>query len=158
LIFIGRHRSCDESVANRPFWTCHADALAFAHAHHDAADSARIARFHGARSHDHADADCDLAAVAAPAMRLRAQQQDEHSARQLDADMVLARREAIKRNTRVLICPRAPPPASARRDDDRVDARMARLLRRGLRQRLRRHRDTNPNPIRQHGALEATLT
>ena len=47
-----------------------------------------------------------LAAMAAPAMMefIRANRLSA-IARQLDADLLLARREAIKRNTRVLVCP-----------------------------------------------------
>ena len=47
-----------------------------------------------------------LAAIAAPGMMdfIRANRLST-TARQLDADLLLARREAIKRNTRVLVCP-----------------------------------------------------
>jgi type IV fimbrial biogenesis protein FimT len=101
-----------------------------------------------------------LAAIAVPAMAdfIRNNRMST-SARQLDADMILARREAIKRNTRVLVCPKG---ATANKcgtatttawtqgwlvcydadfDNDCDDTA-----------------DTNPNPIRQHGAMETTLT
>lgn len=101
-----------------------------------------------------------LAAIAAPAMMdfLRNNKMST-AARQLDADMVLARREAIKRNTRVLVCPKGATAGKcatvtttawtqgwlvcydADFDNDCDDTA-----------------DTNPNPIRQHGAMETTLT
>ena len=101
-----------------------------------------------------------LAAIAAPAMIdfVRSNKMST-AARQLDADMALARREAIKRNTRVLMCPRGSVAGKcatattsawtqgwlvcydADFDNDCDDTA-----------------DTNPNPIRQHGAMETTLT
>jgi type IV fimbrial biogenesis protein FimT len=101
-----------------------------------------------------------LAAIAVPAMAdfIRNNRMNT-SARQLDADMILARREAIKRNTRVLICPKGATAGKcgtatttawtqgwlvcydADFDNDCDDTA-----------------DTNPNPIRQHGAMETTLT
>ena len=99
-----------------------------------------------------------LAAIAAPGMmdfvrngRLST------AARQFDADVLLARREAIKRNTRVLVCPvgatankcgsgTAWAPGwlvcyDANLDGDCDDTVTG-----------------NPNPIRKHGALDASLT
>ena len=63
-----------------------------------------------------------LAAIAAPGMMdfIRANRLST-AARQLDADLLLARREAIKRNTRVLVCPVMAHrlPASAERGPPR---------------------------------------
>ena len=81
------------------------------------------------------------------------------AARQLDADMVMARREAIKRNTRVLVCPKGSTAGKcgtatttawtsgwlvcydADSDNDCDDTS-----------------SSNPNPIRQHAALDSSLT
>jgi len=80
------------------------------------------------------------------------------TARQLDADLQMARREAIKRNARVLVCPvgsiagKCGSGASAwasgwlvcydmTSDNDCDDTATG-----------------NPNPIRQHGAVETGLT
>ena len=81
------------------------------------------------------------------------------AARQLDADMMLARREAIKRNTRVIVCVKGSTAGKcgtasasawkngwlvcydADSDNDCDDTSTA-----------------NPNPIRQHAALESVLT
>lgn len=101
-----------------------------------------------------------LAAIAAPGMMdfIRSNRMSS-AARQLDADMILARREAIKRNLRVLICPVGSTAGKcgtatttawtqgwlvcydANSDGD-CDDTVA----------------DNPNPIRKHGALEPTLT
>ena len=100
-----------------------------------------------------------LAAVAAPGMLdfIRSNRLST-AARQFDADLVLARREAIKRNTRVLVCPVGTTAGkcgsgttawaqgwlvcydadqSGDCDDTATD---------------------NPNPIRSHGVIEPTLT
>jgi len=101
-----------------------------------------------------------LSAIAAPAMIDFVRNNKMNSAaRQLDADMILARREAIKRNTRVLVCPKGATAGKcatatatawtqgwlvcydADFDNDCDDTA-----------------DTNPNPIRQHGAMDVTLT
>jgi type IV fimbrial biogenesis protein FimT len=101
-----------------------------------------------------------LSAVAAPGMiDFIRNNRLSTAARQLDADMLLARREAIKRNARVLVCPKgsvAGKCATAtttawtsgwlvcydmNADGDCDDTATG-----------------NPNPIRQHAALEATLT
>jgi type IV fimbrial biogenesis protein FimT len=101
-----------------------------------------------------------LAAIAAPAMiDFIRNNKMSTAARQLDADMTLARREAIKRNTRVLICPMGSVAGKcatattsawaqgwlvcydADFDGDCDDTATS-----------------NPNPIRQHAALESTLT
>jgi type IV fimbrial biogenesis protein FimT len=101
-----------------------------------------------------------LAAVAAPSMiDFVRNNKMSTAARQLDADMTLARREAIKRNTRVLICPMGSVASKcgtatttawkqgwlvcydADFDGDCDDTAT-----------------DNPNPIRQHAALETTLT
>ena len=80
------------------------------------------------------------------------------AARQLDADLLVARREAIKRNNRVLVCPVGSVADKcgsgttawaqgwlvcydADQSGDCDDATTG-----------------NPNPIRRHGAIEATLT
>ena len=99
-----------------------------------------------------------LAAIAAPGMMdfIRSNRLST-ATRQLDADVLLARREAIKRNTRVLVCPVGSTankcgsgPAwtqgwlvcyDANLDGDCDDTATG-----------------NPNPIRKHGALDATLT
>jgi type IV fimbrial biogenesis protein FimT len=101
-----------------------------------------------------------LAAVAAPGMLdfIRSNRLST-AARQFDADLVLARREAIKRNTRVLVCPVGDVAGKcgaatttawtqgwlvchdANADGDCDDAVAG-----------------NPNPIRKHGALDASLT
>ena len=100
-----------------------------------------------------------LAAVGAPGMLefIRANRLST-AARQLDADMLLARREAIKRNTRVLVCPVGSVAGKcgsgttawaqgwlvcydADQNGDCDDTAAA-----------------NPNPIREHPALEPTLT
>ena len=100
-----------------------------------------------------------LAAVAAPGMMefVRANRLSA-TARQLDADMLLARREAIKRNTRVLVCPVGTVADKcgsgttawaqgwlvcydADQSGDCDDTATA-----------------NPNPIRSHGVIEPTLT
>jgi type IV fimbrial biogenesis protein FimT len=79
-------------------------------------------------------------------------------ARQLDADLLVARREAIKRNARVLVCPVGTVAGKcgsgtttwangwlvcydADQSGDCDDTTTA-----------------NPNPIRHHGAIEPTLT
>jgi type IV fimbrial biogenesis protein FimT len=101
-----------------------------------------------------------LAAIAAPSMiDFVRNNKMSTAARQLDADMLLARREAIKRNTRVLVCPRGSTAGKcatvtttawtqgwlvcydADFDGDCDDAVTG-----------------NPNPIRQHLALESVLT
>ena len=101
-----------------------------------------------------------LAAIAAPAMiDFVRNNKMSTAARQLDADMLLARREAIKRNTRVLVCPKGSTAGKcatvttsawtqgwlvcydADFDGDCDDAATG-----------------NPNPIRQHAALESVLT
>jgi len=100
-----------------------------------------------------------LAGIAAPGMMdfIRSNRLST-TARQLDADLLLARREAIKRNTRVLVCPVGSVAgkcgsgtaawaqgwlvcydADASGDCDDTVA-------------------TNPNPIRRHGAIEPSLT
>lgn len=99
-----------------------------------------------------------LSAIAAPSMMefVRANKLST-VARQLDADLLVARREAIKRNQRVLVCPVGTTAGhcgsgtawaggwlvcyDADQDGD-CDATA----------------DGNPNPIRQHGALDAALT
>jgi len=101
-----------------------------------------------------------LAGIAAPSMiDFVRNNKMAAAARQLDADMVLARREAIKRNTRVLVCPLGSTAGKcatatatawtqgwlvcydADFDNDCDDTAT-----------------NNPNPIRQHAALESTLT
>jgi type IV fimbrial biogenesis protein FimT len=101
-----------------------------------------------------------LASIAAPSMiDFVRNNKMAAAARQLDADMILARREAIKRNTRVLVCPRGSTAGKcatatttawtqgwlvcydADFDNDCDDTAT-----------------NNPNPIRQHAALESTLT
>ena len=100
-----------------------------------------------------------MAAIAAPGMMefIRANRLST-AARQFDADVVLARREAIKRNVRVLVCPvgntvdRCGSGTTAwgsgwlvcydADQDNDCDATAT----------------GNPNPIRKHGALGATLT
>ena len=101
-----------------------------------------------------------LGALAAPGMLdfIRSNRLST-AARQLDADMLLARREAIKRNARVIVCAKgsiAGKCATAsttawtqgwlvcydmNSDGDCDDAIT-----------------DNPNPIRQHAALETTMT
>jgi type IV fimbrial biogenesis protein FimT len=100
-----------------------------------------------------------LTAVAAPGMMdfIRANRMST-TARQFDADLVLARREAIKRNLRVLVCPVGTTVNhcgsgatawgsgwlvcyDADQDND-CDATAT----------------DNPNPIRKHGAVEANVT
>jgi type IV fimbrial biogenesis protein FimT len=99
-----------------------------------------------------------LSAIAGPGMMdfVRANRLNT-AARQLDADMLVARREAIKRNQRVLVCPVGTTAGhcgsgtawaggwlvcyDADQDND-CDATAT----------------GNPNPIRQHGALDASLT
>ena len=101
-----------------------------------------------------------LAGLAAPSMiTFMRSNKMATAARQLDADMMMARREAIKRNTRVLVCPTGSTAgkcatatttawtsgwlvcydADSNNDCDDTSA-------------------TNPNPIRQHAALESVLT
>jgi Tfp pilus assembly protein FimT len=101
-----------------------------------------------------------LAGLAAPSMiDFVRNNKMSTTARQLDADIVLARREAIKRNTRVLVCPQGGTAGKcgtvtttawtqgwlvcydADFDNDCDDTAA-----------------TNPNPIRQHAALESMLT
>ena len=100
-----------------------------------------------------------MAAIAAPGMMdLIRSNRLGTAARQLDADLVLARREAIKRNTRVLVCPVGSVAGKcgsgttawaqgwlvchdADLDGDCDNAATG-----------------DPNPIRRHGAIEATLT
>jgi len=101
-----------------------------------------------------------LAAIAAPGMMefVRANRLSA-TARQLDADLLLARREAIKRNMRVLVCPVTTATAvtcssgtatwasgwlvcyDADQSGD-CDATAT----------------ANPNPIRRHGPIEPSLT
>lgn len=101
-----------------------------------------------------------MAAIAAPGMIDFIQNNRmSTAARQIDADMILARREAIKRNMRVIVCAKgsvagkcATPTTTAwtqgwlvcydaNADGDCDDTATG-----------------NPNPIRQHAALEPTLT
>jgi len=100
-----------------------------------------------------------MAAIAAPGMvEFIRSNRLSTAARQLDADVVLARREAIKRNLRVLVCPVGTTAGhcgsgattwaqgwlvcyDADQDND-CDATAT----------------GNPNPIKQHGALDKTLT
>ena len=101
-----------------------------------------------------------LAAVAAPGMmdfvrngRLST------AARQLDADIALARREAIKRNTRVLVCPIGTDPV-------KCGTVTTTIWKQGWLVCYDANFDSNcddtatgnPNPIRRHDALDATLT
>ena len=107
-----------------------------------------------------------LAAVAAPGMMefVRANRLSA-TARQLDADLLLARREAIKRNMRVLVCPVTTATAvtcssgtatwasgwlvcyDANQDGD--------CDRTG---NPTTYDAANPNPIRRHGPIEPSLT
>jgi type IV fimbrial biogenesis protein FimT len=100
-----------------------------------------------------------LAAIAAPGMVdfIRVNRMST-SARQFDADLVLARREAIKRNLRVLVCPvgnvvdRCGSGTATWKNgwlvcydadqDNDCDATVT----------------GNPNPIRKHAALDGSLT
>ena len=100
-----------------------------------------------------------LAAIAAPGMLdfVRNSRMGT-AARQLDADIVLARREAIKRNSRVLVCPVGSTAGQCgagtaawaqgwlvcydKDFDGACDATAT----------------TDPNPIRQHGPIDASLT
>jgi type IV fimbrial biogenesis protein FimT len=100
-----------------------------------------------------------LAGIAAPGMMdfIRSNRLGT-SARQLDADLLLARREAIKRNMRVLVCPVSSSAGhcgsgttawaqgwlvcyDADSDND-CDATTG----------------TNPNPVRRHGPIDASMT
>jgi type IV fimbrial biogenesis protein FimT len=79
------------------------------------------------------------------------------AARQLDADILLARREAIKRNSRVLVCVVTTTAGACGTgtawangwlvcyDNDQDGA-------------CDTSTSTNPNPIRQHGKLDSSLT
>ena len=101
-----------------------------------------------------------LGAIAAPSMiNFVRTNKMTSAARQLDADMMLARREAIKRNTRVLVCPlgstagqcgTATTSAWASGWIVCYDADFDNQCDSGT--------STNPNPIRQHAALESVLT
>jgi len=100
-----------------------------------------------------------LAAIAAPSMiDFVRNNKMSTAARQLDADMMLARREAIKRNMRVIVCIKGSTAGKcgtaatawaagwlvcydADSDNDCDDTSAA-----------------NPNPIRQHAAISSTLT
>src|SRR5438093_830980 len=100
-----------------------------------------------------------MSAIAGPGMMdfIRANRMST-AARQFDADVALARREAIKRNLRVLVCPvgntvnHCGSGATAwgngwlvcydADQDNDCDATAT----------------GNPNPIRKHGALDATVT
>ena len=101
-----------------------------------------------------------LAAIAAPGMmdfvrngRLST------AARQFDADIALARREAIKRNTRVLVCPIGNDPV-------KCGTATTTIWKQGWLVCYDANFDSNcddtatgnPNPIRRHDALDATLT
>jgi len=101
-----------------------------------------------------------LAAIAAPGMmdfvrngRLST------AARQFDADIALARREAIKRNTRVLVCPIGNDPV-------KCGTATTTIWKQGWLVCYDANFDSNcddtatgnPNPIRRHDALDVTLT
>lgn len=100
-----------------------------------------------------------LAAVAAPGMVdfIRSNRLST-TARQLDADISLARREAIKRNTRVLVCPVG---SVAGKCGSGTSAWAQGWLVCYDADQSGDCDDTatgNPNPIRRHGAIETTLT
>jgi len=100
-----------------------------------------------------------MAAIAAPGMvEFIRSNRLSTAARQLDADVVLARREAIKRNLRVLVCPVGSTAGHCGSgattwaqgwlvcydadQDNECDATA----------------NGDPNPIRKHGAIEANVT
>jgi len=99
-----------------------------------------------------------MSAIAAPGMLdfIRVNRLST-AARQLDADILLARREAIKRNARVLVCVKSSTAGVCGSgtawaggwivcyDADQDNA-------------CDTSTTTNPNPIRQHAALDASLT
>ena len=99
-----------------------------------------------------------MSAIAAPGMMdfLRSNRLSM-AARQLDADILLARSEAIKRNARVLVCVKGSTAGQCGSgtawaggwivcyDANRDNA-------------CDTSTSTNPNPIRQHGKLDSTLT
>ena len=100
-----------------------------------------------------------LAAMAAPAMMdvIRANRLSA-TARQLEADLLLARREAIKRNTRVLVCPVG---TTAGKCGSGTTAWALGWLVCYDADQSGDCDDTatnNPNPIRSHGVIEPTLT
>jgi type IV fimbrial biogenesis protein FimT len=101
-----------------------------------------------------------LAAIAAPSMIIFVHNNKmSTAARQLDADMLLARREAIKRNMRVLVCPIGS-----------VAGKCPTVTATGWTQGWQVCYDAdadgqcddtatgNPNPIRKHAALDSILT
>lgn len=101
-----------------------------------------------------------LAAVATPGMlEFVRNGKLSTAARQLDADIALARREAIKRNTRVLVCPIGSDPV-------KCGTATATIWTKGWLVCYDANFDGNcddtatgnPNPIRRHDALDATLT
>ena len=99
-----------------------------------------------------------MTAIAAPSMMdfVRTNRLST-AARQLDADILLARREAIKRNARVLVCVAGTTANTCGSgtawangwlvcyDNDQDGA-------------CDTSASTNPNPIRQHGKLDSSLT
>jgi type IV fimbrial biogenesis protein FimT len=105
-----------------------------------------------------------LAAIAGPGMLdfIRSNRLST-TARQLDADLLLARREAIKRNTRVLVCPVITLTATTCGSGTATwasgwivcyDADLSGDCDVPTGDEAAR----NPNPIRRHGPVEPTLT
>lgn len=80
------------------------------------------------------------------------------AARQLDADLLLARREAIKRNVRVLVCPVGS--VAGKCGSGTAQWKQGWLVCYDADQSgdCDDTTGTNPNPIRRHGPVEATLT
>ncbi len=100
-----------------------------------------------------------LAAIAAPGMLdFIRNNRLSTTARQLDADFALARREAIKRNSRVLVCPVSATAGECGAGASAWAQGWLVCYDANFDGQCDTTTTANPNPIRQHGAIEPTLT
>jgi type IV fimbrial biogenesis protein FimT len=79
------------------------------------------------------------------------------AAREINADLVLARREAIKRNTRVLVCPIGATAGKCGTDFTKWASGWLVCYDRDVDGVCDDTVATDPNPIRQHGALDTQM-
>jgi type IV fimbrial biogenesis protein FimT len=100
-----------------------------------------------------------LAAVAAPGMiDLVRNNRVSSVAKQLDEDLALARSEAIKRNARVLVCPVGRTKGQCGSGTSAWAQGWLVCHDANLDGKCDESASGDPNPIRQHGAIDSTLT
>ena len=100
-----------------------------------------------------------MAAVAVPSMvDLVRSNRLSSTARQLDADLQLARREAIKRNARVLVCRVGSTPGACGSDTDPWASGWIVCYDLNSDNDCDATATGNPNPIRRRGAIDPSLT